>query len=202
MTNYYDQVAAAVAEFVPPLTSPLGNDHLEDEAKGLATRRAAWRIYQTDPNVGLLEKLSGSQSSGLSTDVLIHRADGSWADCMTTTVQGAVRVVEAVWIDHGPSTDPAWLARWRQPTAALAGLEPGEPPVPPTNPPDGDLEDRVRELELENEQQAADIAALRTAVAGLGQALEATKKTIPNAVYSTGTLGPIRISVQSRLTYP
>ena len=126
----------------------------EEEAKAQVTRLVTWRIFQSDPNVGLLSKPGGNQVMGLSVDVLMNRLDGSWADMATATRNGVppgmVRV-EPVWIPHGPDTTAAWLSRWVQPTAALAAapgpLTFGRPdPVPPPTQPIPHIPESVLDL--------------------------------------------------------
>jgi hypothetical protein len=165
MTDYIQIVRDAVAEFQPPLSCPEGDEHGDEEMKALATRRAAYRINQVDPSIGLLSKPSGNNSMGYSTDLIVHRTTGEFADIMSTRPRGdGTREVVPLWLPNPPSQDPAWLARWRQPTAELAGLESGDTVGGDTGGggrPEPNLESRLLSLEEARRAQALSIAEMQ-----------------------------------------
>ena len=143
MDNYASVVAQVLASF-PSQKVPSDR---EEEGKAQLTRVAAWQIHQQNPNVGLLSKPGGNQVGGLAVDVLIDRSDGSSVDCASSTPDGAGSVrIRAVWLPNAPNPDAVWLARWVQPTAALAGA-PG--PLKSETPPQDGVREQIRALYLE-----------------------------------------------------
>jgi hypothetical protein len=144
MHNYQSVVQQVLAGYVSPVVTLAQ----EEEGKAQLTRAAAWQIYQSNPNIGLVAKDSGNQVLGLTVDVLMDRTDGSAADMASSTpdAPGYVRITTP-WSPYPANHDPAWLGKWRQPTQELAQYpgpmvpahapEPPEPEPPPgPQPPD------------------------------------------------------------------
>lgn len=120
-------------------------DEVEQD-KGLLTRRGAYYAHQRDPSHGLLEKTSGNNSLGYSVDWILRQTDGVGWDVTTDewndeTQTGMARPVNG---DAHPA-DPAYIPRWRMPTAELAQLPTTPPPEPGPTPPS--TEDRLAALE-------------------------------------------------------
>ena len=170
--DYSATMDRSIASFVPPLrVADDGNPQSDDDMKGLATRRAVYWMHERDQDIGLLEKTTGSNSKGFSADVAIHRS-GAWVDMATTVARGdGTREVRRVWITNPPSSDPAWLARWREPTAALAGLDGGGGGG------DGGSPDHTTILTAIAAVQV-DVDALQVAVVELAQAVEGVRASL------------------------
>lgn len=121
MQNYSGMVQRVMGEFLSTVV-PTAR---EEEAKAQLTRRAAWQIHLENPNIGLLRKETGNNVAGLSVDIIMDRSDGSIADVASSTsvgqAPGMLRIV-SVWVPQPPNIDPPWLARWVEPTEALARL--------------------------------------------------------------------------------
>lgn len=144
MQNYrtiLNQVVATFESLIVPAEE-------EEKAKAQVTRATALQIHQRNPNIGLLEKVVGTQVNGLSVDVLLDKADGSWVDCGSSRDAGpGLKEIVPVWVDHPePNTTAAWLARWVEPTPLIVNVPgplvlkgalpiPAPSPLPPPPPP-------------------------------------------------------------------
>ena len=107
------------------------NQEATEHDKGLLTRRAGFYANQRDPTIGILEKTSGNNALGYSVDLLITTAGIFWD--VATDTSGLAMPVNGE--QRGP--DPELALKWRQPTAALAGLTDVPVPIPPS--PSGDV---------------------------------------------------------------
>ena len=138
---HYDLVQKAHADLKAEglIKARSTQDEVEQD-KGLITRRAAWYVFdQRDATHGLLEKTSGNNSLGYSVDWILRQSDGVGWDITTDDGQNALPVNGD---QHPP--DPAYIPRWRQPTAELAQM-----PTTPTPPPDqgSDTDARLKAIE-------------------------------------------------------
>ena len=71
----------------------------DEEGKAQLTRWAAYEMHKLDPNIGLLEKTSGNNVYGLSTDVIVHKITGDYADIATTqSNEDGTYTVKALWL--------------------------------------------------------------------------------------------------------
>ena len=92
-----------------------------ERGKAQMTRVIAWEIYKVNPNIGLLVKTGGNNVNGLSTDVVVQKPDGSFADVAShTDPSGGMVTITASWNDHPPDSNTSDMSRWVQPTEALA----------------------------------------------------------------------------------
>jgi len=148
---HYDLVQRAHQELLAEGKIKTRATQEETEAdKGLLTARSAWYVYsERDPSHGLLSKTSGNSYLGLySVDWITRKTDGEGWDIVSDS--GGL----AIPVDGGPlGADPARIAEWREPSAALAQLEdaPEPPPVDETT-----LDDVYAYLEVLQVQQAED----------------------------------------------
>lgn len=181
---HYDRVELAYRELVDQgKIARRDNQEAVEQDKGLLTRRAAYYANLVDPSMGILEKTSGNQSMGYSVDIIIAK-DGTFWDIATD------RDGMAQTVDGGPSVDPGLAARWRQPTAALAGLdqpqpEPGPEPQPEPQPQPEPLPQQGRVIELLEhiakacEREANETAQMRAEVV---EALDKSRADIVKAI--------------------
>jgi hypothetical protein len=130
---HFDLVQQAHADLkAEGLIQPRTTQDEVEQDKGLLTRRAAWYVnQQRDPSHGLLEKTSGNNSLGYSVDWILRQSDGVGWDIATDDGTNALPLNGD---EH--AADPAYIPRWRQPTAELAQMpdESTEPePAPPAD---------------------------------------------------------------------
>jgi len=93
-----------------------------DPGKAAFTRAAAWKLFQRDAHWGLVEKLTGSNVLGLSTDLVLWAGTGEIVDIATDS--------GPIWGDGKAPIDPD---RWVQPKPPAAWEEepaPGPVPIP------------------------------------------------------------------------
>lgn len=134
--DYYSQIERAYNELVSegvifPVQITGHEAEQVDDMKGILTRRAAYYInLQNNPAYGLLEKTSGANSYGYSTD-LIMVLNGDYYDTCRDQVEG--NMVSVVPMNSGAQHDEELIPRWRMPTKELAGLEGPIPHPPPPN---------------------------------------------------------------------
>jgi len=79
--------------------------------------------YQVNPQIGLFEKTYGVNIAGLSTDLVVQKSDGSFADVCTAKNNGdGTFTIQATWGDHVGDSNTTDKDRWVQPTQALADM--------------------------------------------------------------------------------
>lgn len=169
---HYDLVQKAYNELVAEgeiIALPPGHQEEVEAQKGLLTQRSGYYSNLRDSNIGVLEKTSGNNYKGYSTDILIHH-DGTFWDIATDDGR------QALPVNGGPQFDPALASRWRQPTKELAGLENGEPIPEPEPPPNDDVLELLNHIVHQNEV----IIAQNTAIQGHLDAQDATLQLILN----------------------
>jgi len=130
MENYRSFVTTAETQLKAegvPLSGPIGDEAESDKQKGILTGRTAWLIYQTDKDVGLLEKTGGANWQGRSSDRLMSHRNGDLVDICSTRDEPAEGkfYVTTGW---SPDDAPVDTARWIEPTREMASLPPGEEP--------------------------------------------------------------------------
>ncbi len=131
---YYHQVQRAHSELITEgKIRPRTNQEEVEQDKGLLTRRAAYYVNtENDPNHGILEKKTGNNSMGYSTDLIPHKDGRFWDVATDRGEEGGPRMAEPVdGGENGPFDDIP--PKWKQPTAELAQLD--ETPNLPNNPP-------------------------------------------------------------------
>ena len=93
----------------------------EEQGKAQLCRAIAWEVYQQDPNCGLFKKTGGNNVMGMSTDVIVQKPDGSFADCTSSDNNGdGTMTIKATWGTKAPDVRTSDMDRWIQPTQALA----------------------------------------------------------------------------------
>ena len=120
---------------------PPGNQQAVEDQKGVLTRRAALYTNARDAEYGILEKKTGNNSEGYSTDIIINK-DGNFYDVASDN--GTI----AFPIQGGDHFDLGLVPRWRQPTRALAKLDEVPEPIPEPEP-NPEPPDEVKKLLIE-----------------------------------------------------
>lgn len=137
--SYDELVASGDIHDVP--FSP-SQDNIISSQKAYLTRRAAYYLWLSNPNNGLLSKTTGTNVMGLSIDIVLMK-NGDFYDIATDVEVGngfrAVRTVNA-----GIQTGVDLIPRWVLPTKELAGLS-DVPPIPP-EPPDDDINAKLDKI--------------------------------------------------------
>jgi hypothetical protein len=114
--DYSAIVATVLARYDPVIPAAQA-----EAGKAQLTRAAAWEIYQTDPNIGLLEKTYGNQVNNLSVDIVVQMTDGSYADIAAEHDNGDGTVtILATWGPNAGDSNTTDESRWVVPTLALA----------------------------------------------------------------------------------
>ena len=128
-----------------------------EQDKGLVTRRAGYYTYSERTSaIGILEKTTGNNSMGYSTDILIQ-TDGDYWDVVTESA-GMVQP-----LDGGPSHDAELIPLWRIPTAELAQVSTSPTPEPTPPPSSGvTLDDVMATLHTMQQTAANDSYAIQT----------------------------------------
>lgn len=146
---HYDLVQKAHADLKSEgLIGPRSSQDQVEQDKGLLTRRAAWYVnQQRDPTHGLLEKTEGNNSLGYSVDWILRKTDGVGWDIATDDGVNALPLN-----GDAHAADPAYIPRWRPPTADLAQMpEGGSVPEPEPQPPAVDRTDEVLQAIADSE---------------------------------------------------
>jgi hypothetical protein len=114
--DYGAIVATTLATFNPVIP-----EADEEAGKAQLTRAAAWAIYQTDPNIGLLKKTSGNNVNGRSVDIVVQMTNGSFADVASSHNNGNGTVtILATWSAHPGDSTTSDETNWIVPTATIA----------------------------------------------------------------------------------
>lgn len=166
MRNFGDVVKECFDRFEP--ASTIVSTEQEGPAKAQLCRLAGYEIEKQDPNAGYIRKILGENVMGLSTDGILDKSDGSWADMATSheISQGRWQIVPQWLPKTATGGDPTTV--WVDPTLTYAMApgpmvlketpeppDPGPDPVPPT-----DLGEVKLLILALAKQQATDTAAI------------------------------------------
>lgn len=114
--DYFGVVQAVLSRYDPTIP-----ESQEEEGKAQLTRAVAWEIFQTDPNIGLLEKTEGTNVLGLSVDLVVQATNGDYSDVASAINNGDGTVtILGTWQPHVGDSNTTDETRWVEPTLALA----------------------------------------------------------------------------------